>query len=236
MGDLSDRFLGAYNRLDAVLRERTRSNQDASFSSVVERASKDRIVRQDDVRALRKMGQLRNAIVHDERYPSRSVAEPHEETVRDIEAIHAAVAGPKTVFSIAAKNPREYDPGDQLRGALQEMREGDFSQVVVRGTTGLQLLTTDGIASWVESKHDEELIELTLVKIGDILEHERPRRHKVVPRGMSLSEAVATFEGAAASSDDRLFAILVTNGGNRNEKCIGIVTPSDAFAAPMSQQ
>jgi hypothetical protein len=38
MGAMADRFLIAYNRLDGELRERTRSDSDAPFSTVVERA------------------------------------------------------------------------------------------------------------------------------------------------------------------------------------------------------
>jgi hypothetical protein len=231
MGDLSNRFLGAYNRLDDALRERIRSDSDVPFSTVVERAEANRIICRRDAAMLKKLGRLRNAIVHDERYPSQSVAEPHEATVTAIEGLHAAIVGPKSIHSIATKNPRVFEPGESLRSALQEMRRGDFSQVVVRSERGLQLLTADGIASWIESKHDEEIIDLTAATIADALGHERLGRYRVVSRTMPLSQVIAAFEEAAAWTDDRLFALLVTNSGIHMETCIGIVTPSDAFGA-----
>lgn len=231
MTDRSHQFITSFNELDDALRKLTGTPREKTFSVVIDETITSKKLQHALGMKLKDISALRNAIVHDRSYPNRTIADPHEDIISELQNVVRMIDGTKTAIHISSPKPREFLETDPLRSALEEMKAKDYSQVAVRESGRLRLLTTDGITCWLESKFEEELLLLDQVTIADALAFEKSNRFRIVPRSLSVAEVSAIFEYAATQSDERLFALLVTQNGRENEKCIGIVTPSDSIAA-----
>jgi hypothetical protein len=95
-----DRFEGAYNKIDALLRKKFGAAKTLSFSSiVVEAAKKDATVRANKEDLL-EFGDLRNAIVHDRGKAPVLLADPREDVVVEIEKIWNRISRPRLLRSL----------------------------------------------------------------------------------------------------------------------------------------
>jgi len=157
-----DRFEGAYNKIDALLRKKVGEAQTHSFSSVVnEAARKDPTVHlyKDD---LLEYGDLKNAIVHDRGKSAVLLADPREDVVIKIEKILNSLSHPRLLRVIAHSVPlRIFTASAVLAEALSYMRENDFSQVIVLCDGKYLILSAEGIAHWLESKLKKDIIALS---------------------------------------------------------------------------
>ncbi len=95
-------------------------------------------------------GELRNAIVHDRKYPEEIIAEPHPDIVDDLRQIVSMVTSPPRLIPTFAVDLRVFTVDEPLISALAYLRSQDYSQVVVHDGDGLDLVTTEGIARWFE--------------------------------------------------------------------------------------
>jgi hypothetical protein len=90
-----DRFEGAYNKIDALLRKKVAGAKTLSFSAVVnEAARKDATVRANREDLL-EYGDLRNAIVHDRGKTPVLLADPRGDVIIKIEKIVNSLSHPK---------------------------------------------------------------------------------------------------------------------------------------------
>ena len=55
---------------------------------------------------LRRMGDLRNAIVHSDKYPEFIIADPNERTVQEFKQISELIMRPPALLTYCAKNPQ----------------------------------------------------------------------------------------------------------------------------------
>jgi hypothetical protein len=223
----SRRFLRLFNELDDYLRHLTGLDQSdhSSFGSVLAQAAERNQTVRRHKRRLQQLGNLRNAIVHQNGPNEEPIAEPHEQVVDDLEACIQAIKNPPRLGSFGSAPLPPFSPDDEVGDALLQMRDKDFSQVIV-GVERLSLLTTEGIARWIEHRVRDEIIELKGVRIGEVLAHEPKGTFHVMKRGNTLYDARAAFI-RAARKPERLFAILVTANGRDDEKPLSIVTPID---------
>jgi hypothetical protein len=156
MASRGDRFEGAYNKIDALLRKKIGGAKNLSFASVVtEAARKDATVQRhkDD---LLEYGDLRNAIVHDRGKSPVLLADPREDVVVKIEKILNSLSHPRLLRSIARPVPIRIFAADVvLAEALSYMRENDFSQVIAFRDGKHLVLSTEGVALWLEVKAKE---------------------------------------------------------------------------------
>lgn len=226
-------FLHLYNQLDAYLRERTgRPPRSTSFARVVKTAAKtDRTVRRFRPR-LEHLHRLRNVLVHDGLYGPEPIAEPSERVLADFADIVERIMDPPRART-AGSEPREiFKPNQPLAHALRQMREGDFSQVVVQDDDGpAALLTAEGIARWLEDRAADPSINLEGTTIGDVLALEPPETFRVVHPETTVDEVRAAFEEAFELLGVRLYAVLVTRSGRGRDKVMRIVTPWDLLGA-----
>jgi hypothetical protein len=93
----SENFLHTFNKIEHWLRKATNAKKSDSFYLLVERAKKrSPAVKQYEI-DLKEFADLRNAIVH-ERTNGHLIAEPHEETVNQLEKIATRLTAPPLVF------------------------------------------------------------------------------------------------------------------------------------------
>jgi hypothetical protein len=226
-----DRFEGAYNKIDALLRKKIGGAKTLSFATVVnEAARKDATVyaNRDD---LLEYGELRNAIVHDRGKSLVLLADPREDVVVKIEKILNRLSHPKLLRSIARPVPiRIFTESAVLAEALSYMRENDFSQVIAFRDGKHLVLSTEGVALWLEAKSKEDIIALSEARLGDVLNFEPEDSCIYLKANDTTDRAREVF---ANDIGKRLFSALVTEHGDATEKPINIVTPWDIVSGAL---
>jgi hypothetical protein len=223
-----DRFEGAYNKIDSLLRKKVVGARTSSFSSVViEAANKDPTVRAHKEDLL-EFGDLRNAIVHDRGKAPVLLADPRDDVVVKIEHIWNRLSHPKLLRSVSRQHSlRIFTANTFLAEPLLYMRENDFSQVITIQDGKHLALSTEGIALWLEAKSKEDIISLSDTRLSDVLSFE-PKDGCVYLKADDTTDRAR--EVFAKDLGKRLFSALVTEHGNAREKPINIFTPWDLVA------
>jgi hypothetical protein len=231
MASRGDRFVGVYNKIDALLRKKCGGAKGLSFSSVVnEAAKKDATVRANKEDLL-EYADLRNAIVHDWGKAPVLLADPREDVVVKIENIWNRLSRPKLLRQLTRPVPlRIFTASTALVEALSYMRENDFSQVVVFRDGKHIVLSTVGIAHWLEAKSKEDIIALSDARLSDVLKFEPSDSCIYLKADDTTDRARELFTNDIART---IFSELVTEHGSATEKPINIVTPWDFVAGAL---
>jgi hypothetical protein len=223
-----DRFEAAYNKIDALLRKKCGGMKSLTFSSVViEAAKKDATVRANRDNLL-EYGDLRNAIVHDRGKAPTLLADPRDDVVAQIEEIWRRLSRPRTLRSLTRPVPlRIFSAGTLLQEPLSYMRENEFSQAIAFRNGRHMILSAEGIAHWLEAKSKEDIIALSEVRLGDVLEFEPKDTCIYLRADDTVDRARAIF---ANDIGKRVLSALVSESGKTEEKPINIITPWDFVA------
>ena len=188
MASNGDRFEGAYNKIDALLRKKIGgASKTHSFSSVVgEAARKDATVYRNKEDLL-EYGDLRNAIVHDRGKTPVLLADPREDVVVKIEKRWNRLSQPRLLRSISRLGPlRIFSASEVLSEPLSYMRANDFSQVIALRDDKHLVLSTEGVALWLEAKSKEDIIALSEARLKDVLNFE-PKDSCIYLKASTLS-------------------------------------------------
>lgn len=233
-----DDLVRAYNRLDETLREFVGASQERRFSKVLGQAvrSSERLG-EDDEDWIEILAEIRNAVVHGRHWPlddTERISYPVTATEDAIDKIDNLIEAlehePRTLMEIASRNPEVFSINTSLAELLRFMGRHDYSQVIIRHEGELTLLTSEGIARWFELNLTEDgSLLMTDETATEALEHDLPGHHKVWGRDRLIADAHTIFEQHVADGQPRLFAILLTENGRRDESPLGIVTPWDLF-------
>ncbi len=171
--------------------------------------------------------ELRNAIVHHRAYPKELIAAPSQQAVDRLQAIVDEVVSPPAVYPRFKRDIHVFDATAPLAHALAYMNKQQFRQIVVRRESRLCLVTDSGIARWLLSHVTEERLNLPEAVIGDVLPYESKEAMAIVSKYCTVEEARGIFETANKKHPRRLFAIVITETGQPDEKPLGIITPRD---------
>lgn len=222
----ADRFVELYNQLGDYLLRITGEHRYVSYYELISAAARHHTVVRRYAADLRKYGDLRNAIVHDRGYPAQIIAEPSEAALLRFATIVDHIIKPKRLEAFSRKL-RCFSKDEPLVAGLRYMRDHDYSQVVVRDSGAIALLTTEGIARWLEQQTEQDIISIVDARVGDALAHEVADSFIVMSRDEMIDSAHAAFTSAIELGQPRLVAVIVTQNGRRTETPLGIVTPWD---------
>lgn len=224
----SERFLNAFVAIEKYLRNKCGLDQWATFSQLIDVASKSmpEVRRYKD--DLREYGELRNAIVHDNRGDGYVIAEPNTVAVESLEKIRDLIKKPPVVFPLFKQTVLSHDINDSIGSAVKEMTENNFSQIPVLSNGKFKaLLTTDTISRWLGSNVDDDIFSLKETTIDHVLKStEDPDNFHFVSKNTTLLRILEFFDNFEKEGK-RLEALLITDSGNQNDKIIGIITISD---------
>lgn len=218
------KFVTLYNRIDEYLRRIVQADTRVAYSEIIRSvAENNRVVRQfrDD---LLQFGDLRNAIVHSRGKSDEPVAVPLTEIVQHFASIVDSIISPRYADTLGSPVTILL-PDTLLEDILSFMRDGDFSQVVVRQDDRHQLLSTDGITNWLRENVSQDVISLKETSAATILPFEPKGTLAFLPRVATIYDANDRF--LLHPDDGRLFAILVTEHGKDREKPLRIITAWD---------
>ena len=148
----AERFIAAFNRIHQTMRVKT-GRPSAGFGALVNALKvKDGLI-QDHVVELDTWRQLRNALAHDTLQAGVFIADPREDTVRQIEEFSEKLSAPLSVHDMFGKDVVAAQATDTIRDILQRVRELDFSQFPVYHVYEFKgVLTAETLMQWLAHK------------------------------------------------------------------------------------
>jgi hypothetical protein len=225
----AERFLDAFNRIEARLRSSAKqSDREAGFKVLV-RASQQLSVSQKT--RLLEVADLRNVIVHSPRDRGLEViADPRESLVSWVETQADVIENPpKVVTALKLSAPKIFDGEAEIDTFLDSTKPpNNFSQAPFMSEIGeIRLITTNALARWVaESYRASEGLLLDSASIASVAQFSEPQDQPVFKaRNFKVVDAIRLFAGETGAVAPA--AILITESGKPTESPIGICTPAD---------
>jgi hypothetical protein len=236
-----EEFIQLFNEIDHHIKRLVKSNGGEGFFRRVQWATRDQPALKRYSDDLIEFAELRNALVHDRRFPNKVIAVPTADTLRHFRQLVERIVRPRRVIPLFASDLRVFAPDELLSAALEYMHQRGFTQIVVRDRGELRLATASGITRWLAAAADGPprvgsdgketpascCVDLAAATVGDIVALEKPEALALVAADTTLEEAVDVFQRAVAGRHGRLFALLITQHGRATEPPLGIITPAD---------
>jgi len=231
--DRADEFIELFNGVESFLFHLVSPQKFMPFWQLVDIASGLSAAVHANSSDLKQFAMLRNAIVHDAKYPSHIVATPSQEALLKFKGIAQQVLEPTAVIPTFATDVHCFGPGDTLDRALSFMRQHDFSQVMVRGSDGkLGMLTVEGITKWLADQVEGNQNIASQVTLETVLLLEPPGSFITMGPDKTVFDAAQAFTNSIHSKATRLYAIAITENGGDDDRPIGFVTPWDLVHNP----
>src|SRR5699024_241768 len=226
----SERFIGAFNKIEKKLKEMSdlKPGQHKHFSILVkELTSTDSIIKRYE-KDLLQYADLRNAIIHENIDGKYVIAEPHIETVEKIEVIETNLLAPKKLIPYFQNDVKVYNMDDELKDVLKEIKLNNYSQFPIYDFGKFKgLLTMNGIANSLAHNYKEEEGGVLITEdttIRNMLKHEEIKENFLfVDRNKNIFDAIDLFQ----SNEHPIEALLITHNGKVDEKLLGILTVWD---------
>jgi len=224
----SDRFIFAFNRIEKSMEKISGLNNYMPFSRLIDKSKHLNAVIRKFEQDLRKCGELRNAIVHNQTNIEYAIAEPHEDIVELIEYIDLELSKPVTVGDIFLRKVHTLQATDILAAGLKLIREKKFNQIpIYQSNKFIGLVTATGITYWLADNMTDEMISREMPTLLDIYSHEKQKNtYRFIRMDLSVYAAEEYFKKFVAEGK-RLEALLITENGRPEEKLLGIITPLD---------
>jgi len=229
MTENASRFVHAFNQIERHLRQLTGRDANCRFPELVRAASENNAVVLRYKDELLQNGRLRNAIVHEQGTDSIYMADPRAAACSRIEELRDRVLCPKKLRSISPHVPlRIFHSTNSLSQVLGYMKGNDFSQVIILNSGSYAILSTEGIAHWLESK--ENMVMLPEILLGEIAHFEPEGTCRYLRADDTIERALEVF---TKDLGRRVFSILATETGLAAEEPITIITPWDFVAGKL---
>ncbi len=221
--DLIQQFEADYNAIDHFLRKALNVDKIVSFTHLVNEYSR-RHGGWRDADLLRRLAEVRNAIVHEKLEPYSYLAVPTLSTVKEIQACRERLTKPALVIPTFQRKVEVLSIQDSLGQALRIIAKRDYSQFPVYEDRRFKgLLTENGITRWIANHvvdKDLSLIDVDEVPVKEVLSQENEERNfRFVPRDMRVDDIRGLF-----STQPVLEAVLVTASSKDSEALLGIAT------------
>ncbi len=225
----AERFLSAFNELDAYFRKVVNSRYHRSFFQKIawmKEMKEYRYIRkfEDD---LRQFSELRNAIVHESR-GNYVIAEPHIETVEHIETIKDKIVSPPGVLKAFGKKVYCLNANDKLSKALRYLSEHKISQLpVLEDGKITDVLNAQAIAYWLAHNN---MVCPGETEVQSVLKHKEFRdNYAVMEEKRNVFYAAHLFEESYGKKPygSYLECIILTKDGSSGSPISGIIVLAD---------
>lgn len=224
----SDRFLAAFNRIEAYLKEEGDASKYESFSRSLNMAIKNNPIIKNFKEDLEKFSSLRNIIIHEEVRPNFVIAEPHIEIVERIEKIAEIFESPQRVIPKFKREVKKVGLYDNIAVPLRLIRNG-FSQFPVYSNGKFMGLLSDKcIAKWLANFINEDILSMCEVRVEEVLRYDgsNGRNVRFIDKEATIYNALSIFS-EHRNKNIQVEAILITTNGKADESLLGIITPRD---------
>lgn len=225
----AQKFLDHYNELDKLFAKALNQSEHIPFSQRI----KDLIPRNSIVRNYKddlfQLGNLRNAISHQSKR-GIPIADPFEGTVSLIQRILEEFKNPKRVIPDFQFKVYSVTPETPLIELLEEMKRKNFSQAPILDDSGkvIEVISTNTISRWLFAEYQNQLIDLTAAKIGDLMPHiETKENYALISRITTVYEATEIYLRKSKEKKSKLDCLIITQNGKPTEKLMEIVCIED---------
>ena len=228
------RFLQAFNSIDRALKDELDATEYVPFRTLLEEYHR-RHPQWDDKEDLVEYSRLRNVVVHNRAFPYLYYSVPTWATVKQIEAIYRRLTQPERALPRWRREVQTVQAGDTLANVLALINRLQYSRFpVYDGKRFDGLLTENGITRWI-ARHSAT--RLTTI---DFEEHTAREMLSLDKRRANCEflDGAATVEEVRYrfARNPRLEAALLTSGGRKNEKLLGIVTRGDVLSVQCARE
>jgi CBS domain-containing protein len=227
MSQNADQFLNTFNAVERYLENKFNQGNFAPFRFLLRRAAaKDPVIRRNQD-LLYMCGDLRNVLVHNDRFGGRTIAEPLDEVVEEFEKVRELIENPGRVDQFEKKVFCCF-LNDTLDKALQLMIRHKITQIpVIDGNAIIEVLNGNHIAFWLANQMS---VSPSQIKISQVLNKaEYKRNFAIIPRSMSVYDAAELYRNSFQSEPkNRYFdALIITQNGKPHENLTGIIVLKD---------
>lgn len=223
----AERFLAIFNAMERHLQNQFNNGSHGPFRMLVKTAAnKDALYRRFQ-EELFIIGDLRNVIVHNDRFDGRVIAEPVDEIVDKFDEIWQTIQHPEKVH-IFEKKVYYCFADDRLTKALNIMIKHKINLIpVLQNSEIIDVLNGNHITFWLAKQGIVSTDETT---ISEVLQNAEYRGNfRLIPRWMSVFDAAELFRKSYKDEPVNRYydALVITEKGHQNEKMTGIIVLKD---------
>lgn len=224
----SDRFLAAFNRIEAYLKEEGEASKYEGFSRALNKAVSRNPMIKSFKEDLEKFSELRNIIIHENIKPNYVIAEPHIEVVERIEKIADTFESPERVIPKFKREVKKVGLYDNIAVPLKLIRNGYSQFPVYNNGKFMGLLSDKCIAKWLAHFIEEDVLSIYKVNVQEILMYDGSggRNVKFIDKNTTVYNAMSIFS-RFRNKNIKVEALLITPNGRVDENLLGIITPMD---------
>lgn len=227
MGQNADRFLTIFNAMERHLQNHYNNGNHGPFRMLVKTAAnKDALYRRYQ-EELYIIGDLRNVIVHNDRFDGRAIAEPADELIGRFEEIWHTIEHPEAV-NIFEKKVLYCFSDDKLSKALDIMLKYKITLIpVLQNSEIIDVLNGNHITWWLASQTMISTEETTILEVLENAEYSR--NFRLISRHMSVFDAAELFKNSYREEPKNRYydALIITEKGRKDEKMTGIIVLKD---------
>lgn len=227
MTNNADRFLNTFNAVERHLQIKYNNGAFAPFRSILKSAAAKDIIFRRYQEELFVLGDLRNVLVHNDRFEGRTIAEPLTQIVDEFENIWRLIQNPDRV-NIFDRDVLYCFWDDKLEKVLQLMKKNKILQIpVIEDNMIKEVITGNHIAFWLAG---QESVVLSETKISEVLlKAEYRNNFRIIPHSMSVYDAAEIYRNSYRQEPKNRYydALIVTKNGKPNEKMTGIIVMKD---------
>jgi len=223
----ADKFLNIFNAVERHLQVHFNGGNFGPFRFLLKRAvAKNAVLRQYQEQ-LYTYGDLRNVLVHNDRFEGRTIAEPQSDIVDEFEMIWELIQHPDKV-EIFERKIYYCFMDDKLDKALQILKKHKITQIpILEHGEIVDVLNGNHIAQWLASQEDPTPSDATISSV--FLQAEYRKNFKLISRSLSVYEAAEFYRNSYRIAPKNRYydALIITQNGKSKEKMTGIVVLKD---------
>jgi CBS domain-containing protein len=226
----ADKFLKIYNKIEKYLNDLNKSDRYYTIGSLLGRLSQSNAIIRNRANDLRELAELRNALFH--KYKGTFIAEPYDETIKEIEALYNLLVNPPTAHEISAKNVYTCDYKDLIIDTIKIITEKVYTHIPVYENGKFKgVFSESSIIRWLSDSAEDDGFILDRTKIGELKDYfdepdDKYSTYTFVTRNAS-AYAIRDEFLSSVEEQKRIGAVFVTETGEKNEKLLGIITAWD---------
>lgn len=220
----SEIFLNCYNKLTNYLKRNIKKDIHMTLNDLINKNEKKIPAIRIFKKELRKYGELRNVIIHEDKI----TAEPTNYAVERIKKIFNEITKPIKIYSLIKHEISKLSTNEKLSSALMLMKDNNFSQIpIYRDNEFVKMLNLEMITDWLAENINEDIISISETSIENILSCCSNKKETIfMSRNSNIYEIFDCYT-KGLETKTKLQAIIITQNGQKKEKPLTIITEYD---------
>lgn len=226
--DKYNEFIGLFNELNQYLNSKYNLKPNTTFGNMlIECESREPVIRHYR-NELDRINDLRNLIIHesDRKGP---LAIPSNDLISRLDFFLKKIKNPEQIGSKFKGIVKTFDISSSLNEVLLVIREKNYTQFpIFNKDEFVGMLTENGIATWLASKIEEEIIMFEDIIVEDIIKKEEGlESYKVLKTNKTIYDVYDVFSKREEHKGPLVILISKTDSIRKPDDILGIITHWD---------